>query len=452
MVDIPQESLDRIMNNFDTTIRAMFAQSTSGTDFQSKVEENTSNSRIEREPDGVAANEAPDAKRSEHIDLYQKFLDASSEAEEDNYLRQLAALESQYPELADMDAINEIISKSPNAYKKMYKKAAFDIAANQAHADSIYYKTTEDKKAATAQKFAQVFDNVSTFFKEKCQKAAQKDLGEPSPVTYTKNSCKSGGKTFKYETIHQSVNWGSLIASKSKSKERNLEQLRTLVSKEIGNIYGGFGNITSIIVRSNQLIINNMCYSPQIDASVLTDDSIFPADSLDYIKAGCIAPLFNWKHLRSMRKLELLDIDDANFYLTTVASDIGAGRRAGISTIFNIVKSLQIFILNDYAVKRDEQDTPKGRILKEKLAVHKHFINKTDAVTFSIYGCTGGLQNWTWNNLLEYAGSRGNKGLLRFSTGMLVRTAATGLAGVINISAHLIGSIYQVVKQVKDNK
>lgn len=472
-----QEQEDRVMKNFTRKLMAIYSNSSSGSDFKTNAEKVIAESKIKREPDGVdlscsSDKESYDNKRREYADLYEKFANATG-AEGDEYLKKITALEEKYPELIKDDAVDQILAKvdSQQASHKILQHAYSDLEASKAQADKVYYKTTEDRKPITENAIEQSFGTerislndlrsniIAKFgknaqaepkvFHEECKKAAKKEWADTDKIAYRKNSYESNGKTYEYTQAAQKVDWGRAITNKSKSPIDNIEQLRKFISRQIYDYFGGFSRITSIVVRSNQLIVNNVCYMPLVDRALLKDASVFPLDSLEYIKNGYIAPLFNWRYLRKMSRLSLLDIDDVNFYINDVASDIGAGRRAGLSTIFTVVPSLEVFILGGDIVKEEEQNTEKGRVVKEKIARHKHFTNLSDSYKLRLCDCTNTFQNWAVGNLKTYACNKGNKCFLRYVTGILTRSSLVLSSGVINVVTNLATAVIDAIKENK---
>lgn len=470
-----ETSRERVLTKFNDIVVDMYNKSKSGTDFKGKLEERAAESRIDRNKDGVDLTDNTDStsfqdKRKAYADLYLRYANSNNDDEANQLLSQITKMEEDYPELQNDKAVDDILAKlSPQqADKAEIKHTAKSIEENKAQADKTYYKTSEDKKPASSNMIEQSFgsgyidlNNLSEAIKkmtdvltgkkedsslyfEACKKEASKEWVDTDKVAYRKNTYESNGKTVEYTQAAQKVDWGRLISDNAKSTVYNLEQLRTFISRQIYDYYGGFSRIKSIVVRSQQLIINDICYMPLIDRKYLNDASLFPLDTLDYIKNGYIAPLFNWRYLKKMSRLTLLDIDDTNFYISDIASDIGAGRRAGLTTIFNIVPSLEVFILGGDVVKEDEIDTEKGRKVKEKIAKFKHFTNFSDGYKLNVYGGTNGLQNWTVGNLKTYATSRGNKGFIRFSAGLIGRGIMAGIAGTLNLGVHLIGGAFHV--------
>lgn len=468
--DMPDDVKERIMNKFQMQIDKMIDESGSAAEFIDKAEEQTANSRIEREPDGVAVMDASDEQS--YIDVrakYEKVLDdyVSGRGDSDKLLNQITKMESDFPELAsDMSPVAKIDNLQP---EQAVSIAEVELKGNKEQADAIYYKTPSDKKPATEKvvqesfgsaepdlakvsngilDFLKSITNPALTYKEACKKEAEAiDLDKEEPIYYKQDSYESGGKTVKFTKAMQHLDWGSVASDSNKSQLHNLETLRMFISRQIYDYFGGWSRITNIVVRSQQLIINNVCYSPMIDEKYVSNPSTFPLDSISYIKNGFIAPLFNWKFLKKMSRLTVLDIDDTAFYLQDVASDIGVGRRAGLSTIFSAVPSLEIFILGGEKVAVDEQNTEQGRKVKEKIAKHKHFFNFSDGYKLNGYKVTNGIQGWAVNNLKNYATNRGSRGILMFSGGILGRTAVVGAFGAVNLATHLVGGAFTFLKE-----
>lgn len=433
-----------------------------------QLEKNTYETNL-AQPDGVVIDDDPSEQsfediRNEYETLYTRMATSVGE-ESDRLCEQLLNMEAQYPELFN----NNVVEDKKVTQKQV--KVAHDVAKNEA--DRLYYETSQEKQPTTQKQINECFgipNNIEQLIIEQgmqainnpppeMQKAKERAANDPKKeiryrasekLYYSENTTESNGEPLKYKVVGQATDWGRLISEEGGTPEYNLAKLRAFVTQSVRDYFGGFNRMKSIVVRGEMLIINGIAFSPRLDKQYLSDSKTFPLDTLDYIQGGRIAPLFHWKYLRSMKNLTLLDIDDTNFYLSDIASDIGVGRRAGLITIFKYVPSLEIFILGGEKVCLDdlENNTESAKVVKKKISVFKHFKNFEDGYKFSLYNGTNSLQSYTVNNFKNYANNRGDKGWLRFTGGVLVRgtLAAVGLG--VNGIAHLAGGVFNTLKDV----
>ena len=433
-----------------------------------KIEKNTYEKNLEQ-PDGVEIEDSDEVSyddiRNQYNELLYKWESVGNTPEGDALIEKLNQLEAQYPD------INFMERTEPDGFG--YKQVVIEQETAKKEADRLYYETSQEKQPATPQQVKDSFEmpiNIADLIIEQginaiknppplMQKAKEKSANDPKKLAkftaseklfYAENTTESNGEPLKYKVVGQKVDWGRLIAEEGGTPEYNLAKFRAFVTQTVRDYFGGFDRIKTIVVRGENLIINNVCYSPMIDNQYLQNSKMFPLDVLDYIKDGRVAPLFNWKYLRSMRNLTLLDIDDTNFYITDIASDIGVGRRAGLTTIFKYIPSLEIFILGGEKVSLEdlESNTESAKVVKKKISMFKHFKNFEDGYKFSVLSGTNSLQAYTVNNFKNYANNRGDKGWLKFTGGVLVRGALAGVGLGINGIAHLAKGVFNTVKEV----
>lgn len=273
------------------------------------------------------------------------------------------------------------------------------------------------------------------FQKQKTVEAQKKWTDIP---TAYKSGCYTDaqGKEVQVKKELEAVDWGEILSKEANSTDEAVERLRSFISFSIKKKYGGWGRIKSIVIRSEQLIINDTMYVPVIEKKHINSD-VFPVDTLDYIQNGCIAQFFNWVNLKKMSNLYSLDIDDTNFYTSTVGADLGVGRRIGVTTAFNICHNLDVLTLGSKTVTREQLTTKESVPIKEQVNISKRFWNFNDGYKLDICKGTNGLQDFTLNNLKNYATSRGNKGLFRYCVGTMARATLFAGAGVANLASHL---------------
>lgn len=286
--------------------------------------------------------------------------------------------------------------------------------------------------------------------KQARREAAQSEKTDIKPevarMFYSKDSCMSQGKPVNYKVVMKTVDWGKAIKQDCSSVAESIEYLSSFITNAIRDCYGGWGRITEIIVRDQQLIINRTCFRPSIDPKTINPD-VFPIDTLDYIKSGAIASFFDWRMLKYMRNLNIIDVDDMNFYTINIGGCLKCGRRIGVSSLFNFCPSLEVLILGGEEVTRDDLSTEKSEPLKRRLATHKRFHLFADGYKIDILKGTSSLSDWTFNNMKNYANNRGNTGIFRYGVGLLARAGVAGVAGFVNLGSHLVGGIFQTLKE-----
>ena len=103
--------------------------------------------------------------------------------------------------------------------------------------------------------------------------------------------------------------------------------------------------------------------------------------------------------------------------------------------------SLEVLTLGSETVTREKLLTKESVPIKEKVNVSKRFWNFNDGYKLNICKGTNGLQDFTLNNLKNYATNRGNKGLFRYCLGTMARATLFAGAGVANLASHLAWGI-----------
>lgn len=265
-------------------------------------------------------------------------------------------------------------------------------------------------------------------------------------VAYAKDACTSQGQSFSYNVVYEKVDWGAYIKDKSGSVVESVEKLVSFITNAVNKNYGGWGRITEIIVRDQHLIINRTCFRPVLDPSTI-ESGAFPIDSVDYLKDGALASFFDWGMLRHMRNLHVIDIDDMSFYEYCIGDRLKCGRRIGVSTLFNLCKSLDVLILAGDEVTRDSLYTKQSTPVKQKLATHKRFSLFSDGYKIEVCKNTNDFASWTFGNMKNYACNRGDRGLFKYCCGVTARAGLAGVAGVLNLGTHLVGGIRDIFKE-----
>lgn len=269
---------------------------------------------------------------------------------------------------------------------------------------------------------------------------------EVEQILYRKNSCESQGRSIEYSVALKKVNWGDAINKNSNSIMDSIEYLSSFLTNAIRDSYGGWGRITEIIVRDQHLIINRTCFFPVIDQKSI-NPALFPIDTVDYIKEGAIASFFDWGMLKHMRNLRVLDVDDLGFYEVNIGGSLKCGRRIGVSTLFDLCKSLDVLILAGDTVTRESLYTKEATPVKKKLAQHKRFSLFADGYKIEVMKTTNDFSSWATNNMKNYANNKGNKNIFMYCGGCIARGLLAGGAGIINAGTHLIGGVVNMFKE-----
>lgn len=256
---------------------------------------------------------------------------------------------------------------------------------------------------------------------------------------------KLNGSTFRYRLGRRLVSWGEKLLNNPKAVEQNLDIVRQMVSEGICSYYGGWLKISDLVITGGQLIINGEMYVPVVEEGY---SSRLPLDVSDHLKGGCIAPLFDYGYLKKMSNLTIFVCDDCDFYEIHVGADLGLGRGIGVSSLFRICKHLTTLTLGRDTVTREGLYSRESVPMKKKLNIKKRFINNLDGYKLNVYAGTDRLQSYMFSNLCNYAVSRGNKGLIRFCCGTVVRAGMFAASGVLNAGVHVLGSAYKTAMQV----
>lgn len=452
-----------ILQEFSAIVNPALNECSSGAEFSKRLETTSANNRIDYQDDGAKPINDEKKKKyqnvqSKYADLLNKFANAQDEKTAKDLLAVIQSIEKDYPGIENSDgldkALNDLCQNNPTA-SMIYAES--ELNKQKKATDNAYFKNEEEKKPVTTKDIdeafadtnfsfdAGLFNNVKThltrpeskIFTEFKRRAAQADVPDNSELHYHQSTYTSNGKTVTYEQYAQNVNWGSVISKMNGTPEQNIEQLRRFITKQVHDYFGGWSRFQSIVIRDQQIIVNNVCYMPLVGKEYLKDGSVFPIDTLDYLKYGCIARCFDWSVLTKMHNLVLFDVDDRDIYMNDIANALGCNRNMGLSSIFNAVPSLEVVVIAGDPVTKEKLHSEEARVVKEKLSAYKRFTNFSDGYKLNICKGTNGLQDFTLNNLKNYATNRGNKGLFRYCMGTIARASLFAGAGVANLASHL---------------
>lgn len=275
------------------------------------------------------------------------------------------------------------------------------------------------------------------------QKAASTRNKNYDDFVFGSGSYEIFGKSKKCTEVAFNLNFTN---SDADNLEDNMERLSDAITFEVVK---NFPKIHNIAVSNNYLIVNDTCFIPNI----VNNGAKFPLDSLSYIQNGCIAPFINWRKLfkHSRNTCVSLSIDSTEFYITYVGDSLDLGRKIGVSTAFKVLDNLNSFYLEGEEVTREKLESPDSAGIKKKLATKKRNFKIMDGYKLDICKGTQGLQDFTFNNLKEYATNRGNKGFIRYAFGTVARFGFAAIGGVLNAGTHLVRGVLRGGKELVKN-
>lgn len=186
---------------------------------------------------------------------------------------------------------------------------------------------------------------------------------------------------------------------------KNFDDLRKSLTEDVRRVFGGWNRIKRIDVVGEQLIVNNVLYAPTLSPDII---DLLPLDCKFYVEGQCYASFFDWGALRKMSGIYSLSFDDTGFFVSVVSSDLGLGRRAGISTLFNICRNLNIVTICGESISRDELYTPKSYDIKARVGKARLYANKLD---FFYMSCCSkeSLKNICFGSINSIMRSRSSK-------------------------------------------
>lgn len=348
--------------------------------------------------------------------------------------------------LSDSQIVEEALAKDGQVDKQQYfSQARKECQQANENLRGTYFTKAEDMQPVGVEDIESAFSSENVEQSKINSANTEFTNWHGDDISYKYCTYKVGNTTKQFKLAKVNVSWGSQFKEGVEHIPRNIEVLRSLVTKGIYEFYGGWSRITEIVVMDSMLIMNGVCYSPIIEDSQFP---MFPLDTLDYIKNGCIAPFFDWKYLKDMKRLSVLSIDDETFYANEVANDLKLSRNIGVASIFNTCSNLMTFILGGRVIHRDELYSDRSVPMKKSLAKVKRNMVFSDGYKINVYDATNGVQDYMFGNLKTYAMNRGNKGLFRFCLGTTVRAGLAGVSGIVNASTHLLGGVFQVLKEM----
>lgn len=414
---------------------------------------------------------------SEDLDLF--------EGEEKVYNQFFGTEETSVPE-PDVPKPKEPVYSEPVEYKTQEgtecqaKIINFNTAREQLGSRDFFNRTPEEKFESVDKAVQQIVNDTvpdDVFLKEcetevlkqlkpymsKNVQKARKDAYNSkstdkhwkSNTMYKQDVLEVGGKDVKINRVKETPRWTLDLQDcvTNDDKARNFDQVRTKITEEIVNYFGGFNRIQKIYVNSLQLVINDVIYTPLLSDTILAR---LPFDSADYVKNGYLAPLFDWGYLTKMSSLSVLSVDDFDFAMQNIGSDLGKGRDFKPMSLFNTCKNLTYLELGGEVITYplNTEDEKTAEVIKN-VEEEAHRYGRFDAMYTQCYekvgNTLGGVRGWTVNNLKDYANNRGNKGIFKYTGGLLARAGVSAVAGTVELGVKGVGYLLRGIgRTLKD--
>lgn len=312
-----------------------------------------------------------------------------------------------------------------------------------------------DSISAFEEAMKKVYDSVEMMDARKA--SVNSDRTDVDAVIYKDSTYTNpDGTEGKYKRAVCNANWGSQFYDNLSDNDRsgNYYKLCNEVTASIEAYFGGFERIRTIRVENDELIINDIAYTPRL-MNLEETAKKFPFDTYEYIKTGRIAPLFYWATLMSMPNLRDLSISTVEFANDYVAADLGY-YTLSIPYLFSNLNCLSTVTIAGETVYRDDPN-----------AKSKKYANKTskeaveDAVeregrfrqfysdfNWNIYTATDSVQNFFVRSLSDYARNRGTKNWCRYGIGVVARSVGAVASTAVNALTHLVGGTLKLGKAI----
>lgn len=261
----------------------------------------------------------------------------------------------------------------------------------------------------------------------------------------------------KYKDLgFQDLNKMKQVVLEQKWKGRTLEEelkneqdIETLYYKALAiitsNIVQNYPRISNITISDGYVIIDNTVIKFNIDASAL------PAQMKSYIEDDRYGYFLDWSYLADVYKnsLATINIDSMEYYVSNVGDTLGIGRRIGLSSLFKRFPNLLTVTIGNETIKADDltKRPEKAQQMQRNLGRQKRNFNILGGYKLNVCAGTSWLQDWSTNNLKTYMTSRGDKGILRFTGGVIARGGIALISTVANAASHVTKGVFSVVKE-----
>ena len=312
-----------------------------------------------------------------------------------------------------------------------------------------------DSMSAFEEAMKKVYDSVEMMDARKS--AVNSERTDLNTVLYKDSTyTKADGTEVKYKRAVCHANWGSQFYENLSDNDRssNYYKLCEEVTKSIEEYFGGFDRIRTICVQNDELIINDIAYTPRM-LNLEENAKKFPFDTYEYIKTGRIAPLFCWTTLLSMPNLRDLSVSTVEFANDYIAADLGY-YTLSIPHLFSSLKCLSTVTIAGETVYRDNPSATSKKFsnktskesVEDSLEREGRFRQFYSDFNWNIYNATDSVQNFFVGSLSDYAKNRGTKNWFRYGIGVVARSVGAVASTAVNAFTHLVGGTLKLGKAI----
>lgn len=276
-------------------------------------------------------------------------------------------------------------------------------------------------------------------------------------ILYVQNKfTDADGKSKDYKSAVVPLRMGTTFLDNMSmdNRSKNLDSLREEISCAVYKFYGSFERISELYIVDDQLIINGVAFVPNIEG-IEEIASNLPLDTYEYVINGRLAPLFDWGYLLEMQNLRILSIPTYEFANDFIAPDLGH-LHFRVPYMFSKLRRLDKLCIASEVINRDnpnEESTKhngrkKREVVEDGLKRASKYKDCYSGFNWNLFTATNGAQSFFVNSLVDYARNRNNKGIIRYSLGVIARTLGATSATVMNAGAHAIWGTLKVIKNI----
>lgn len=225
---------------------------------------------------------------------------------------------------------------------------------------------------------------------------------------------------------------------------KSLENVVSLISKDIIDAYGGLDAVKSFKVRSGCVVINDQIFRVKIPRSAL---DTLPYDLVMEITGGNVSKLFDYRKLYAFKSLRELGFDSASFVYDYVSPSMGYGSRVSVDLFFRDITSLDTLIIGDKVYHRSDY---KEKIKDDDIFYNPRFFKRV--ADFS-ENTIDAMFKASWSFTKNQARNK-QYGLLRKSLGVATGTAVTAASGIADVGVkavrHGLDSLRRLSNSIKE--
>jgi hypothetical protein len=210
-------------------------------------------------------------------------------------------------------------------------------------------------------------------------------------------------------------------------------------------LVNAYPRISNIAISDGYIVVDDNVIRFNVDTTVL------PLQAQSYIQDDRYAFFLDWKYLAEVYKnsLTTVNIDSMEYYVANVGDTLGIGRRIGLSSLFKRFPNLLTVTIGNQTIKSDDlTKTPENtKAMQRNLGKQKRSFNIMGGYKLNVCSGTSWLQDWSTGNLKTYMTSRGDKGILRFTGGVIARGGIALIGTTLNATAHVTKGVFSAVKE-----